>query len=153
AFAIGQMLLAVAVPPTLRWRTPAAYLGFGLLVVLISEISLSHMGIEFLADTGYTVGVVAWLGLTLLAPESSGRLRPRPVGLTLAIVLARAGVLQIAVSGVGFDRRLYDTGFGAALLVVALLPIVVTALTITLPARRLYPIGALLVVVAYMAWA
>lgn len=153
AFAIGQLLLAAAVPATLRWRTPAAYLGFGLLVVLISEISLSHMGIEFLADTGYTVGVVAWLGLTLLAPEPTGRLRPRPVALTLAIVLALAGVLQIVVSGVGFDRRLYDTGFGLALLVVALLPIVVTVLTITLPARRLYPVGAALVVVAYLAWA
>jgi len=152
-FAIGQLALAAAVPVTLRWRTPAAYLGFGLLVVLISEISLSHMGIEFLADTGYTVGVVAWLGLTLLAPAPTGRLRPRPVALTLAIVLALAGVLQIAVSGIGFDRRLYDTGFGLALLVVALLPIVVTALTITLPARRLYPVGALLVVVAYVAWA
>lgn len=150
AFAIGQLLLAVAVPATLRWRSPPAYLGFGLLVVLISEISLSHMGIEFLADTGYTVGVVAWLGLTLVAP-STGRLRP--LALTLAIVLALAGVLQIAVSGVGFDRRLYDTGFGLALLAVALLPIVVTALTITLPVRRLYPVGALLVVVAYLAWA
>lgn len=153
AFAIGQLALAVAVPVTLRWRTPAAYLGFGLLVVLISEISLSHMGIEFLADTGYTVGVVAWLGLTLLAPEPTGRFRPRPVALTLAIVLALAGVIQIAVSGIGFDRRLYDTGFGLALLLVALLPIVVTALTITLPARRLYPVGAALVVVAYLAWA
>ncbi|GAA3435844.1 hypothetical protein [Kutzneria kofuensis] len=152
-FAIGQLLLAVAVPATLRWRTPAACVGFGLLVVLISEISLSHMGIEFLADTGYTVGVVVWLGLTLLAPSSTGRLRPRPVALTLAIVLALAGVLQIAVSGVGFDRRLYDTGFGLALLVVALLPIVVTGLTITLPTRRLYPVGALPVVVAYLAWA
>ncbi|MFI9384317.1 hypothetical protein [Kutzneria sp. NPDC052558] len=152
-FAIGQLVLAVAVPATLRWRTPAAYLGFGLLVVLISEISLSHMGIEFLADTGYTVGVVAWLGLTLLAPADTGRLRARPVALTLATVLALAGVLQIAVSGVGFDRRLYDTGFGLALLVVALLPIAATALTLTLPARRLYPVGALLVVVAYVAWA
>ena len=147
AFAIGQLVLAVAVPVTVRWRTPAAYLGFGLPVVLISEISLSHRGIEFLADTGYTVGVVAWLGLTLLAPEPTGRLRPRPVALTLA------GVLQIAVSGIGFDRRLYDTGFGLALLVVALLPIVVTALTITLPAKRLYPVGPALVVVAYLAWA
>jgi hypothetical protein len=153
AFAIGQLLLAVAVPATLRWRSPAAYLGFGLLVVLISEISLSHMGIEFLADTGYTVGVVAWLGLTLLAPPSTGRLRPRPIALTLAIVLALAGVLQIVVSGIGFDRRLYDTGFGLALLVVALLPIVVTALTLALPLPRLYPVGALLVVIAYVAWA
>ncbi len=153
AFAIGQLVLAVAVPATLRWRQPAAYLGFGLLVLLISEISLSHMGIEFLADTGYTVGVVAWLGLTLLAPPSNGRLRPRPIALTLAIVLALAGVLQIVVSGIGFDRRLYDTGFGLALLVVALLPIVVTALTLALPLPRLYPVGALLVVIAYVAWA
>ena len=149
-FAVGQVVLAVAVPATLRRRTPSAYLGFGLLVVLISEISLSHMGIEFLADTGYTVGVVAWLGLTLIRPPTN---RLRPLALTLAVVLALAGVLQIAVSGVGFDRRLYDTGFGLALLVVALLPIVVTALTITLPANRLYPVGALLVVVAYLAWA
>jgi hypothetical protein len=149
-FAVGQLVLAVAVPAVLRWRTPSAYLGFGLLVVLISEISLSHMGIEFLADTGFTVGVVAWLGLTLVRPSST---RLRPVALTLAVVLALAGVLQIAVSGVGFDRRLYDTGFGVALLVVALLPIVVTALTITLPVNRLYPVGALLVVVAYLAWA
>ncbi|MFC0433270.1 hypothetical protein [Kutzneria buriramensis] len=149
AFAIGQLALAVAVPLTLRPRTVSAYLGFGLLVVLISEISLSHMGIEFLADTGYAVGVVAWLGLTLLAPEPTGRLRPRPVALTVAIVLALAGVLQIAVSGIGFDRRLYDTGFGLALLAVALLPIIVTALTI----RRLHPASTLLVVVAYVAWA
>ncbi|QUQ71139.1 DUF6239 family natural product biosynthesis protein [Kutzneria sp. CA-103260] len=153
AFAIGQLLLAVAVPATLRWRTPATYLGFGLLVVLISEISLSHMGIEFLADTGYTVGVVAWLGLTLIPPAPAGRLRPKPVALTLAIVLALAGVLQIAVSGIGFDRRLYDTGFGLALLLVALLPIVVTVLTLALPVPRLYPVGALLVVIAYVAWA
>ncbi|MFC0544051.1 DUF6239 family natural product biosynthesis protein [Kutzneria chonburiensis] len=149
-FAVGQLVLAVAVPAALRWRTPSAYLGFGLLVVLISEISLSHMGIEFLADTGFTVGVVAWLGLTLIRPTSS---RLRPLALTLAVVLALAGVLQIAVSGVGFDRRLYDTGFGIALVVVALLPIVVTALTITLPVNRLYPVGALLVVVSYLAWA
>ena len=149
AFAIGQLVLAVAVPVTLRWRTPATYLGLGLLVILISEISLSHMGIEFLADTGYAVGVVAWLGLTLLAPEPTGRLRPHPVALTLAVVLALAGVLQIAVSGIGFDRRLYGTGFGLALLVVALLPIIVTALTI----KRLHRASALLVVVAYVAWA
>lgn len=153
AFTIGQVLLAIAVPALLRWRSPAAYVGFGLLVVLISEISLNHVGIEFLADTGYTVGVVAWLGLTLLSPEPTGRLRPKPVALTLAIVLALAGVLQIAVSGVGFDRRLYDTGVGFALLVVALLPIAVTVLTITLPQRRIYPVGALIIVIAYLAWA
>jgi hypothetical protein len=152
-FAVVQLLLAVAVPPLLKWSAPPAYAGLALLVVLISEIALDHAGLEFLADTACALAVVSWLGLTVLASGEwkSSRLRPKPVALTLAVVLTLAGVLQILVSGVGCDRRLFASDFGMALLAVALLPIVVTVLSLVLP-RRVYPIGAFVVVIAYSAW-
>ncbi|AHH99719.1 hypothetical protein KALB_6359 [Kutzneria albida DSM 43870] len=151
-FAVVQLVLALAVPPLLRWRSAPAYAGFGLFVVLVSEISLDHMGIEFFADTAYTVAAVLWIGITVLGtggwqPE---RLRPKPVALTLAAVLVLAGIVQIAASGVALDRRLYTTGFGLLLIVVAVLPLVVTALVLTRP--RFFPLGVTVVVAAYVAW-
>jgi hypothetical protein len=137
-FAIGQFLLALAVPVLLRWSSPPAYAGFALLVVLISEISLDHMGLEFLADTGYAIGVTAWLGLTVLPPQ---RLRAKPIALTVAVVLTLCGVLQAVLTEVNW-----------ATLVVALAPVVLTVLTFVLPPQRIYPVGTAFVVASFLIW-
>lgn len=164
-FALAHLVLVLGLPLLLRWSTPPAAAGFGLAAVLIGEISLGHKGLGFLADTAYTLGVAIWLGLTVLsrrhAPAgwTNTSLRPAAVAVAIAVTLALAGVLRLTLSGIGFDRRLYESAFGLALLAVVALPVALTALTV-LAARgpeaptqwRVYPIGAVLVAVAFLAW-
>jgi hypothetical protein len=162
--AVAQLLVAVTLPVLLRWPRVAAWGGFALTLLVLAETSLGHSGIEFLTDTIYVLGAVVWLGLTVVT-LTAGRqawntnvVRPRPVALTAGVLLTLAGLAQFAFAGIGFDRRLYDTGFGLTLLLVVLLPVALTGLTLLLPrlgrggGRRVYPAGAVVVVVAFLAW-
>lgn len=153
-FAIAHVVLALAVPLALRWRGPATFLGFGLALLLIAEAALGHTSLAFFLDTIFVAVAVVWFGLALAKSwnDDSG-LRPRPVALTAAVALVGAGIGQLVLSGL-FDRRLWSTGYGIAVLV--LLTGAIAVLAVTLAQRepvRVYRFGAIGVLAAVLAWA
>jgi hypothetical protein len=76
--------------------------------------------------------------------------------LTLATLLTLAGAVQLALSGAGFDRRLYETAFGIALLVIIILPVAVTVLSGFLlrdaELGRAYRLGSAGIALGFLAW-
>ena len=153
-FAITHVVLALAVPLALRWRGPATFLGFGLALLLIAEAALGHTSLAFFIDTIFVAVAVVWFGLALAKSwNADGGLRPRPIALTAAVALVGAGIGQLALSGL-FDRRLWSTGYGIAVLVLLVGAVAVLAVTLALrETERVYRFGAVGVLAAVLAWA
>ncbi|MDI2028406.1 hypothetical protein QFW96_07280 [Saccharopolyspora sp. TS4A08] len=153
-FAVAHVALAIAVPLALRWRGPAAFLGFGLALLLIAEAALGHTSLPFLLDTVVVAVAVVWFGLALAKSwNPDGGLRPRPIALTAAIALLGVGIGQLVLSGL-LDRRLLSTGHGIAVLVLLIGAIAVLAVTLVIrDDGRTYRFGAVGVLAVVLAWA
>lgn len=143
--ALIHAVLVLAVSVLLARKLPAArWVALALLVLVVVETSLGRSGLEFAVDTAYVGGATVWFGLAA-APEKL----PRQDQLTLALglLLTLAGAVQLLLSGVAFDRRLYETAFGLSLLAVVVLPVVALALR-----GRTSRGGVLAVAVAFLGW-
>ncbi|RKT55300.1 hypothetical protein [Saccharothrix australiensis] len=151
--AVAHVVLVAAVPALLGRAGPARAVAVALAVLLVVETAAGRSGVEFVADTVYVAGAVTWFGLAVLAltvpaAEVASGLRPRQLALALGVALVGAGAVRLVASGVAFDRRLYGTWFGLALLAVVALPLAATLLG---PARA-YRYGTVGVVLAFVAW-
>ncbi|GAB3573073.1 hypothetical protein GCM10027445_31700 [Amycolatopsis endophytica] len=138
ALVLAVPVLALLRPPIGRWIAVA------LLVLLILETALGRSGVEFAIDTVYVAGTAVWFGLSALSLARAEAPRLGPLSWTLGGVLTLAAALQLVLSGVAFDRRLYETLFGVALLAAFVLPIVASVLW-----RRVAIVG---VAAAFLAW-
>lgn len=155
-----HVLLALAVPVLVRWPSYGRWASVALIGLVVLETALGGTGIGFAVDTVYVAGAAVWFGVALLSiavPTEQWRasaFRPGPLSLTLGGLLVVAGAVQLGLSGVGFDRRLYGTAFGIAVLAVVALPLVVTVLAYFLRGNtgRAYRSGALGVAVGFVAW-
>ncbi|WP_336161858.1 hypothetical protein [Amycolatopsis sp. VC5-11] len=159
---IVHIVLALAVPVLLRWPSAGRWASLALVVLVVLETSVDGTGISFAIDTVYVAAAALWFGVTLLSawvPVEEWRstpLRVGPLSVSLAGLLTLAGVVQLGVSGVAFDRRLYETLFGISLIVVVLLPAAVTVVSAILLSRnasiRGYRYGVAGVALGFVAW-
>jgi hypothetical protein len=148
-------LLALTIPALFGKPSVVRWLGGALALLVVLETAAGGSGIEFTADTIYVGAAIVWFGFALFSLTTSLRpgLRQGPLALTLALLLLAAGAVQVATSGIALDRRLYETGYGLALLAVVVLPLAVTVLAaVTSEPRRTYRFGALGVAGAFLAW-
>jgi hypothetical protein len=163
AAAVIHALLALVIPAILRWPSAARWTSAALILLVVVETALGRSGLEFAVDTVYVTGAAVWFGVTLLSlgvPSERWRtttsLRLGPLAVTLGGLLALAGVVRLGLSGVGFDRRLYATVFGASLLTVIVLPVVVTVLVGFLPRGaepgRAYRLGVAGIAIGFLGW-
>ncbi|WP_020668438.1 hypothetical protein [Amycolatopsis nigrescens] len=158
--AVVHALLSLAIPALLRWPPVVRWVSAALVLLLVLETALGRSGIEFAIDTVYVAGAATWFGFAVFSvalPRDGWRtsaLRPGPLALSLGGILVLAGGVQLVLSGVGFDRRLYQTPFGIALLVIVALPVAVTVLAAILRdhPRRAYGYGAAGVAIGFLAW-
>ncbi len=143
-----HVVLAVAVPVfprATRWTSAA------LLVLVVLETSLGGTGVEFAIDTVFVAAAAVWFGFALLGPVTTAAVRPGPLALTLGGLLVLAGAVRFGLSGLGFDRRLYSTLFGLAVVAVVVLPVVVSVLAGVFKGRA-YRFGAAAVALGFLAW-
>ncbi|MFD9895726.1 hypothetical protein ACFWY9_40815 [Amycolatopsis sp. NPDC059027] len=157
-----HLVLAAVIPVLIRWPSAGRWASIALIVLVVLETSLGRSGVDFAVDTVYVVGAALWFGVTVLSagvPADRWRgtaFRLGPLALTIGGLLAVAGAVQLVQSGLGFDRRLYETLFGVALLAIVLLPIVVAVLAGVLlggnDSSRVYRFGAVGVAVGFLAW-
>ncbi|SDC45905.1 hypothetical protein [Actinokineospora iranica] len=149
--AAAHVVLVAAVALLLGKPTPVRWLSVALVLLLVVETAAGRSGVEFAADTVYVAAAVAWFGVTVLTTSAVSR--PGPLSLTLGGVLVVAGAARLATSGIAFDRRVYETGFGLVLLAVVVLPLVATVLAAVLKGTdRAYRFGAAGVVAAFVGW-
>jgi len=146
-----HVVLAVAVPILLRWPSAGRGASLALLALVVLETSLGGSGVEFALDSVFVAGAAVWFGFALHGPIPTSSIRPGPLALTLGGLLVLAGAVRFGVSGLGFDRRLYSTLFGLAVLAVVVLPIVVSVLAAVLRGRA-YRFGAAGVALGFVAW-
>jgi hypothetical protein len=146
-----HVVLAVAVPILVRWPSAGRWTSGALLVLVVLETSLGGSGVEFALDSVFVASAAAWFGFALHGPVSTAAIRPGPLALTLGGLLVLAGAVRFGVSGVGFDRRLYGTVFGLAVLAVVVFPLVVSGLAAVLRGRA-YRFGAVGVALGFVAW-
>ncbi len=159
---IVHILLALAIPVLVRWPSAGRWTSLALAALVVLETSLGRSGVEFAIDTVYVAAAALWFGVTILSvwvPAQRWRqtnFRLGPLSLTLGGLLVVAGAVQLFSSGLGFDRRIYETFFGVTLLVIAVLPVTVTVVAgFFLPGNdptRAYRFGATAVVVGFVAW-
>jgi hypothetical protein len=148
-----HVVLAVAVPILVRWPSAGRWTSVALLVLVVLETSLGGSGVEFALDSVFVAGAAVWFGFALQGPvpTATSAIRPGPLALTLGGLLVLAGAVRFGLSGVGFDRRLYSTLFGLAVLAVVVLPLVVSGLAAVLRGRA-YRVGAVGVALGFVAW-
>jgi hypothetical protein len=157
-----HVLLALSIPALLRWPSAVRWVSLGLILLVILETALGRSGIDFAVDTVYVAGAAIWFGVTLLSagvPSAQWRttnFRLGPLSLTLGGLIALAGAVQLALSGVGFDRRLYETLFGVSLLAIVALPVAVTVLAGFMLSNaepgRAYRYGSAGIALGFLAW-
>ncbi|MCU1683386.1 MAG: Conserved putative rane protein [Amycolatopsis sp.] len=157
-----HVLLAIAIPVLLGRPSLVRWISAGLILLVVLETALGSSGIDFAVDTVYVAGAAVWFGVTVLSagvPADQWRstnFRLGPLSLTLGGMLALAGAVQLALSGVGFDRRLYETVFGVSLVLIIVLPVAATVLAGVLLGRaepaRAYRYGALGIGLGFLAW-
>ncbi|MDT7801686.1 MAG: hypothetical protein QOI78_5119 [Actinomycetota bacterium] len=147
-----HVVLAVAVPIVVRWPSAGRWTSVALLVLVVLETSLGGSGVEFALDSVFVAGAAVWFGFAVNGPAAAtSAIRPGPLALTLGGLLVLAGVVRFGLSGVGFDRRLYSTLFGLAVVAVVVLPLVVSGLAAVLRGRA-YRVGAAGVALGFVAW-
>lgn len=150
-FAVLQVVLALSLPPLLRWPRLAQVDGVVLALLLLAEAAVDHTGLLFAADVLVVLGAVAVLvaaALTLTGPLSTYEQRVRPLVFGGAAALLLGGIAEAATSGLGLDRRLYETGYGLVLVALVVLPVVAVAVW----ARQLRWVGAGAVVLAFLSF-
>jgi hypothetical protein len=157
-----HVLLALSIPALLRWPSAVRWVSLGLILLVVLESALGRSGIDFAVDTVYVAGAAIWFGVTLLSagvPSAQWRttnFRLGPLSLTLGGLIALAGAVQLALSGVGFDRRLYETLFGISLLAIVALPVAVTVLAGFMLSNaepgRTYRYGSAGIALGFLAW-
>lgn len=134
-FVVAQVLLTVAVPVSARWRQSIGVTaGLALAVLLVAEYSSVGSGWAFAVDVVYLVAVFGWLGLAALSLAKAPNWRAPDDRLRLtagiaagALVVAAVG--QVLLSGLAFDRRLYQSGYGLDLLAAVVLAVLVAGVT------------------------
>ncbi|MEV0069198.1 hypothetical protein [Amycolatopsis sp. NPDC050768] len=155
-----HVLLALAVPLLVSRPRFGRWASVALVGLVVLETSAGRSGLGFAADLVYVAGATVWFGFALLSASPDGQwqataIRPGPLSLTLGGLLVLAGGVELALSGPGFDRRLYTTLFGLTVLLAVVLPLVVTVLAVVLrrDTGRTYRFGAVGVALAFLAWA
>lgn len=157
--------LALAVAATWR-RRAGRWVAGALLLLVVIETALGADGMAFVVDTVYVVAAVAWFGLAVLGADAKRwegvTVRPATLSVLCGVLLTVAGLVRLATSGVGFDRRLFETAYGLLSVAVVVLPLAVTVLTVlaapggrraTSPVRRqAHRLGAVGVVLGFVAW-
>ncbi|GAA2782623.1 hypothetical protein GCM10010470_15790 [Saccharopolyspora taberi] len=153
AFAIGHAVVVAAAPFLLRRPTAAAYLGLATTALLIAETAAGHSSFQFLVDTVYTAAAVVWLGIAVHIGRTRSGLRLGSAALTAAVALALAGLAQPALSGL-LDRRLFGSGQGLALLLIAVSTVAVAGIAVLLRrnVRNVFRFGAVGVAAAFLLW-
>ncbi|MGC7093912.1 hypothetical protein ACPZ19_04545 [Amycolatopsis lurida] len=152
-----HVVLVLAVPSALGRPGPARWLSAALILLLVVETAAGRSGVEFAVDTVYVAAAAAWFGVTVLSvavPADQLRtdsLRPGPLSLALGGLLVLAGAVCLATSGIGFDRRVHESAFGIALLVVVGLPLLVTVVAAIRPGR-IYRYGTVGIVAGFVAF-
>ncbi len=159
---IVHLVLAVAIPVLVRWPSFGRWASLALAALVVLETSLGRSGVEFAIDTVYGAAAALWFGVTVLSrwiPAGQWRqtnFRLGPLSLTLGGLLVVAGAVQLIWSGLGFDRRIYGTLFGIALLAIVVLPAVATVVAGFFlsgnDSTRSYRFGAAAVTVGFVAW-
>ncbi|MEC3979169.1 hypothetical protein [Amycolatopsis sp. H20-H5] len=161
---VVHVVLALSIPVLLRWwPSPGRWASVALIVLVVLETSLGRSGtdtgVEFAVNTVFVAAAAVWFGVTVLlawVPVDQWRtsnFRLGPLSLTLGGLLAIAGATQLALSGVGFDRRLYGTLFGVSLVVIVVLPIAVTVVAGFFQRDvRVYRFGVVGVAIGFVAW-
>ncbi|GAA4540169.1 hypothetical protein [Amycolatopsis samaneae] len=157
-----HIVLAAAIPVLVRWPSWGRWASIALIALVVLETSLGRSGVDFAVDTVYVVGAALWFGVTVLSTAvpadrwRSTAFRLGPLALTIGALLAVAGAVQLVQSGLGLDRRLYETLFGVALLVIVALPVAVSVFAgIFLGDKdwgRIYRFGAAGIAVGFLAW-
>ena len=149
SFTIAQIALTVAVPGLARWPSASGSAGFGLAALLLAETGARGSWLGFLVTVLGVVAVLGWLGVAVLGPpRRAGQLSGLAAG---GLVLAAAG--QLLLSGVAFDRRLFQSGYGLSLLGGLVLALGVGAVTWWLrrDAERVFRAGAVAVALGFVA--
>ncbi|WP_410656609.1 hypothetical protein [Amycolatopsis sp. lyj-112] len=159
---IVHILLALAIPVLIRRPSAGRWAGLALAALVVLETSLGRSGVEFAIDTVYVAAAALWFGVTVLSawvPAEQWRqtnFRLSPLSLTLGGLLVVAGAVQLFSSGLGFDRRIYETFFGITLLVIAVLPVAATVIAgfsfSGTDSTRAYRFGAAAVTIGFVAW-
>ncbi|WP_409489804.1 hypothetical protein [Amycolatopsis sp. cmx-11-12] len=157
-----HLVLAVAIPILVRWPSAGRWASLALAALVVLETSLGRTGVEFAIDTVYVAAAALWFGVTVLSvwvPADRWRqtnFRLGPLSLTLGGLLVVAGVVQLFSSGLGLDRRIYETLFGITLLVIAVLPVVATVVAGFFlsgkESTRAYRFGAAAIAIGFVAW-
>lgn len=146
-----HVALALALPALLRWPKAAATDGAALTLLLLAETALDHTGLAFAADGLAVLGMVA--GLTTAVLQLTGStIRLTPLALASSAALVMTGLGQAAISGLGFDRRLYDTGYGLLVVILIVLPIVAAVLATSVRASGFRAASAGILALAFLAW-
>ena len=146
-----HVVLALALPALLRWPRLAATDGAALAVLLLAETSLQNTGLVFAGDVFAVAGTIASLVAAVL--DSSGSTtRDRALALGGALALLLAGLAQVASSGVGIDRRLYETGYGILLVALTVLPLAALVAVAAVRTRGVREAGAAVAALAFLAW-
>lgn len=161
--AVSHAVLALAVAATLELSTPRApriaqLLGGALGLLLCVELSVRPSAPTLLVDLVFTGCCAGWLGMAVLASTvPTERRRPVRAGamaVAAAIGLVATGIARLLSSGIAFDRRLRETGYGLALVIVvasAVALVVSTGLLVRAAEPwRAYRVGSLAVVAALL---
>lgn len=149
--ALLHVVLALTLPLLLRRPKAAATDGAALAVLLLAETSLQHTGLVFAADLLAVLGTITCLVAVVLEVTGSAvRLKSLAIGGALALLAA--GIAQVATSDVGFDRRLYETGYGLLLVALIVLPLVAATVAITVRTRRFREVGAAVAALSFLTW-
>ncbi len=146
-----HVVLALALPALLRWPKAAATDGAALTLLLLAESEPDHTGLALATDGLAVFGMIA--GTAAAVPQLTGSaIRRTPLALASAAALASAGLGQAAISGLGFDRRLHDTGYGLLVVTLIVLPIVAAVLAMSVRARGFRAASAGILALAFVAW-
>lgn len=150
-FTVLHVALALALPALLRWPKAAAADGAALALLLLAETGLDHTGLAFAADGLAVLGMIAGLAVAVLQLTGSS-IWLTPLSLVSAATLVVAGLMQAAISGLGFDSRLYETGYGLLVVPLIVLPIVAAVLATCGQASGFRAAGAGILALAFLAW-
>ena len=142
-----QMLLALSLPPLLRWPRIARVDGALLALLLLAETGPEHTGLLFAADVLAALGAVAVLVAAALVRTGTEH-RIDTAALAGAAALFAGGIVEAVLSGIGLDRRLYGTGYGILLVALVVLPVA----AVVVWARRFRLVGAGAIVLAFLAF-
>ncbi|WP_255375301.1 hypothetical protein [Saccharomonospora sp. CUA-673] len=152
-------VLSVAVVATAAHARVCVWPSGALLVLLVVETAAGRSGLELMLDLVVVTAAATWFGVVVAVSTGTWRgetVRPGGLMTALGVVLTVAGVVALALSGLGPDRRLVTTGLGVAVSAAVVLPVAATVLVVAArrergfrPGNRFAAIG---VAAAFVAW-